>query len=249
MPHIKISLVIWSVIAVLNSFLYISAYGQMFSVESRGIQDRGIPQRKAFIGISTATFNFTGNENNRNIADRFNFDAQLINLRYEINTVGMYLNFGNDLTGIDSVSYFNFGLDFFQPLTITNTEKLQLTSPVHFNGSFTTVGNRNVTEGVGQFQQSSLETGIGMILSYRFTPVLRVTAQAVPNIGFTFSAGNTFFGATYGGTSGARLYFDGLFGDTGLSLGYLFQFRRFKVDEDLFDYDLTSNSFSVGLTF
>jgi len=225
------------------------AFAQMFSVQERSIENNTTPQRKAFIGFAPAEFEFNGDEEGLVNPTRFNFDAMLIKFRYEFQTFNFFMNFGNEITGADSVSYFNFGFKFSQPLSLVNQEKFNMAVPIEFSGDFTNVSNRELTEGQGQFQQNAIDVGTGMQLVYRLSPSVRVAAKAVPNVGISFSVGNTFVGTTYGVNSGGRLYFDEVIGDFGFSLAYNYRFRRYDVDVDLFDYDLTSNNFAIGITF
>ena len=226
-----------------------NAYAQMFSVQERSIENSITPERKAYIGFAPADFEFNGDEDDIVNPTRFNFDAMLIKFRYEVRTFNFFLNFGNEITGADSVSYFNFGFEFSQPLPVVNKEKFNLAVPIEFSGDFTNVSNRELTEGQGQFQQNAIDIGTGIQLVQRLSPSVRVAAKAVPNVGLSFSVGNTFVGTTYGINTGGRLYFDEIIGDFGLSLAYNYRFRRYDVDVDLFDYDLSSNNFAIGFTF
>jgi len=225
------------------------ASAQMFSVGNERPEDRPPPQRNAYIGVGPAEFEFHGNEQNVLNSNRFDFDSQIVKLRYETLNLNFFINFSNSLTGADSVNYFNFGLEFVSSIQIADTEDFQFGVPIQFRGDFTNVNNQNVQRGQGQFQQNNLQIGTGLMFEYRLTRAIRFGANAIPNAGITFSAGNTFFGTTYGVISDSRLYFDRIIGQLGLSFGYQFKFKRFNIDTDLFDYDLRSNIFSIGLTF
>ena len=224
-------------------------HGQMFSVGNERPEERPAPQRSAYIGVGPAEFEFHGNEQNVVNSNRFDFDSQIVKLRYETQNLNFFINFSNSITGADSVNYFNFGLEFASGIQIVDSDDFQFGVPIQFRGDFINVNNQNVQRGQGQFQQNNLQIGSGLMFEYRLSPVVRFAANAIPNAGITFSAGNTFFGTTYGVISDSRLYFDRIIGQLGLSFAYQFKFKRFNIDTDLFDYDLRSNVFSIGLTF
>ncbi len=78
---------------------------------------------------------------------------------------------------------------------------------------------------------------------------IRVQVGAVPTYGFSFATGGSVGGSIGTVTAHGKLYFDRLFNDKGLSIGYKYDFRSYDIEDDIYDYDLKGHSFEIGITF
>lgn len=220
---------------------------QMFSVGGEpGRVD--IPGTAIYLGLEPADFEYTGDPDLLNGGD-FEFSGSVIRLRLETSGLNFFLATGGSLTGIDEVSYFDVGIHAGYAITVVRREEFFVQVPLQIVSSLTSVSSDQNLGNSSQFQQGALAVGAGALAGVRPANNFRLQLGFIPHYGFSFATGGTF-GGSLGKLEGKfRLFFDRLFGDTGLSLGYNYKFNRYDVDENEFDYDLASHSILVGITF
>jgi hypothetical protein len=102
---------------------------------------------------------------------------------------------------------------------------------------------------ISRFRFGSLAVGAGAQALARVTKNIRLQASAVPGYGFAFASGGFFGGSISLATATGRLYFDKLFNQLGLSLGYRYNQRRYDIDENQYDYFIKSHSVQIGINF
>ena len=100
-----------------------------------------------------------------------------------------------------------------------------------------------------EFQQSSFIIGSGIRTVARISDRFDFSLKATPNYGFSFSQGNLFGGSLFRFDGASQLFINNVLGNRGLALGYHFDFRRYDIDGNQNDYDYTSHSISIGITF
>jgi hypothetical protein len=223
---------------------------QMFSVgKAPGRID--IPQTAVYLGVEPAEFDYTGGTlSNPILQDRFSFNGTLIRLEARFQGLEAFMATGGSLTGIDDVSYFDAGIKVGYGFSIVRSETLTLQIPLQVMSGITNVtSDRNSAAGSPQFRQGALTIGAGGFVGLRPARSFRVQAEFIPSYGFSFATGGTF-GGSLGKLEGKlRLFFDRLFGSTGLSVGYNYKSSRFDVDANEYDYDLQAHSLLLGITF
>lgn len=231
-------------------FFAVEAQAQMFSVDSTpGRVD--IPRTAIHLGLEPADFDYTGGDLPAGAGEegRFAFSGSLIRLEAQFQGLGVSLASGGSLTGIDDVSYFDAGIQAGYGIPVVRSENLIIQIPLQVSSGITNVSSDRGLSGSSQFRQGSLTVGAGGFIGVRPSGRLRMQAGFIPNYGFSFATGGTF-GGSLGKLEGKfRLFFDRLFGETGLSLGYNYKFNRFDIDENEFDYDLQAHTILVGITF
>lgn len=216
----------------------------MFSVGSEpGRVD--IPSTAIYLGLEPADFEYTGPPANER---RYEFNGSLLRLRLETSGLKFFLATGGSLTGIDDVSYFDAGIQARYGITLFRQKGLTVQIPLQIVSGITSVSNNQNLASSSQFRQGSLVVGPGAFVGARPSDRIRLQAGFIPHYGFSFATGGTFGGSLAKLDGKFRLFFDRLFGDTGLSLGYNYKFDRFDVDENEFDYDFQSHSILVGIT-
>lgn len=231
----------------LTTLLVSGAQAQMFSVGSApGRVD--IPRTAIYLGLEPADFEYTGDPGDIN-SERYEFNGSLLRLRLETSGLSFFLATGGSITGIDDVSYFDAGVEAKYGITLYRKEALIIQLPVQIISSLTSVSSDRNFQSSSQFQQGSLAVGAGAFAGVRPADNFRFQLGFIPHYGFSFATGGTFGGSLAKLDGRFRLFFDRLFGDVGLSLGYNYKFDSFDVDENEFDYDLTSHSILVGITF
>lgn len=231
-------------ILAFNLFIPQQLKAQMFSVGDDPVM-RNVPRTAFYLGLEPAGFSYRGPAG----GGEYEFDGPLLRLRLESPGLNLFLATGGRLTGLDDITYFDAGIKVNYGLNIVRSEKLLVNLPVQLTTNLTSAVNRNVVGLNTQFQQGALVAGAGAALHWRPAPRVRFEANFIPSYGFSFATGNTF-GGSLGVVEGqARMYLDRLFGEMGLSFGYDYSFKRYNIEEDAFDYDLSSHGILVGITF
>lgn len=225
---------------------------QMFSVGNPGVRFN-TPQTELYAGLEPLDVNFKGGDDITLAqgASAFSFEGPVIRLGYETAAFDIFLGTGGSITGIESASYFDIGGNIDFGLPIYRSKYFSLVLPVRIASRYTNItSDRSLgIPGVNRFRFGSLTGGAGAQIASRPLDNFRFHAGAVPTYGFSFASGG-FFGGSMGSVAAfGRLYFDRLFGDVGLSVGYKYDLRNYNVDEDVYDYKMTGHSLELGITF
>lgn len=225
------------------------ARAQMFSVqEDEAVRNRATPNNAILLGWEPADFKYVGSYTGTN-AGVYAFDGPLLRAKFE--TIGLqgYVGLGGRLTGLNDEAYFGAGVRAERGIGVFRRPGFRALIPVLIKSSITTVTSDRFLGSGAQFQQGTLSFGGGAEVNARLGNRVRFSANAVPNYGFSFASGGIFGGQIYEFQTEARLYIDHLFGESGLSVGWDYGFKRFDVEENEFDYNLRTHSFLIGLTF
>jgi hypothetical protein len=233
-------------------FWALQAQAQMFSVGNSGPRFN-IPQTEVYAGIQPMEVTYQGSSSitlgqGRNA---FNFEGPIIRLGYESPTLDLFLGTGGQISGIDGASYFDIGGNIDFGLSVLRTEALSIQIPFRIASRFTNITSDQAFQapGVERFRFGSLTAGAGARILGRPFDNFRIEAGAIPSYGFSFASGG-FFGGSMSSVAGfGRLYFDRLFEDVGISVGYKYDYRNYDVDEDIYDYKMKGHSLELGITF
>lgn len=223
-----------------------TAQAQMFSIgEEDADHDHGI-ELFSMIGASWefADFSYTGQgATNR---ERLDFADSIFRFRFESQGLNLSLGFGGTLTGMDSTSYVNVSGRLFNSLPLIRSESFVLLAPLQISSDLKQV-RQNQSE--AEFMQSSLTLGSGVSTLFSLGDRISFNIKATPNYGFSFSQGSLFGGTLFRVDGKSLLFIDDLFGSNALSLGYHFDFRKYRIEGNLNDYDYTSHSVTIGYAF
>ncbi|MCW9705743.1 hypothetical protein [Fodinibius salsisoli] len=242
-------------VLLITLFVVVSAditRAQMFSADSDRQAQFNAPKTELYLGFEPATVTYQGEEGIDG-AGQFSYDAPVIRAGFSSRALNLYLGAGGKVTGSDDVGYFDVGgnLNFGLPLYIT--EKFILLLPFRISSRLTNITNdRTSAAPLGtrdQFRFGGITAGAGLKANARPKPNIRIQLGAIPSYGFTFASGGLFGGSLGTLALNGRLFFDRLFGDTGLSLGYKYDLRNYNVDEEKYDYRVNGHSIQVGITF
>lgn len=220
---------------------------QMFSVGEQGPRFN-IPQTEFYAGLEPMNVTYEGSAKTQ---EQFAFEGPIIRLGYNSTTIDLFLGAGGNISGIDDVSYFDIGGNIDFGLRLYRSKKLSVQLPVRISSRYTNITNDRSFQVAtqNQFQFGSLAAGAGARILARPAEDFRIGAGALPSYGFSFASGG-FLGGSIGKVAAfGHLYFDRLFGDFGLSVGYKYDLRNYDVDEDNFDYKMNGHSIELGITF
>lgn len=226
--------------------LPISAQAQMFSIEEDGPdQERGI-NLFTMIGASWEVADFSYAGQGATDMERLDFEDSILRFRFESQGLDLSLGFGGALTGMDNTSYVNVSGRLFNSFPLVRSESFLLLAPLQISSDLKQVRqNRSDAE----FMQSSLTLGSGVSTIFTLGNRVSFNIKATPNYGFSFSQGSLFGGTLFRFDGKGLLFIDDFFGSNALSLGYHFDFRKYRIEGNLNDYDYTSHSITIGYAF
>lgn len=223
-----------------------TASAQMFSIqEAEQEQEQRFGTTTVFgISLEAADFEYSGDSPLS--IQRLNFNDHLVRLR--LNSPGLEISFGlgGSFTGMEDHSYLNVTGRIFNNLNIIRRETFLLAIPIQLSSDLKRV---RLNDQDNEFQQSSLIFGSGISSHLKLSEKLSFKVHATPNYGFSFSQGNFFGGNLFRFDGRSTLFVYDLFGSRALAISYDFDYRSYNIDGDLFDYDYTSHSITLGIGF
>jgi len=239
-PSVKLS-------ALLLIFLLPSgATAQMFSIDNPEPRREQLLGTKTMVGLSweSASFSFWGDPaENLAILD---FDDAIFRFRIDSPSLVISLGFGGNLTGMDGSSYLGVNARLLNNLTVVRNPNFQFGFPIQLTSDLTRVRLDNSDT---EFQQSSLIFGSGLFSNMKLSDRFSLNLAATPNYGFSFSQGNFFGGSLFRFDGKTLLFIHNLFGENDLTLGYHFDYKRYDIDGNTYDYNFTSHSITLGIAF
>jgi len=220
---------------------------QMFSVGSEGPRFN-IPQNEFYVGLEPMDVTYKGSDQQGGI---FAFNGSIIRLGYKSNGLDLFMGTGGKITGINDVSYFDVGGNIdIGFITLQHSKSFTLQIPVRIAFRYTNMTNAHtIISRYDRFKFGSLTGGIGLHLRVRPGKNIRVDVLGVPSYGASFASGGFFGGSVGSMAAEGRVYFDNLFGNMGLSVGYKYDLRNYDVDQNVYDYNISGNNVEVGITF
>lgn len=221
---------------------------QMFSVDDPDRSFNNHPTSEVFVGFEPTSVSYHGSADAED-AGQFSYDAPILRVGYSSRSLNLFLAAGGEITGSENAAYFDVGgnINFGLPLYVNKKVIIQL--PLRISSRLTNITNDRTSVNLDRFRFGGVTGGAGLQINVRPKTNIRFQAAAVPSYGFTFASGGLFGGSLGTLAVNGRLFFDRLFGDMGLSLGYKYDFRNYNVDEQKYDYRVNGHSIQVGLTF
>lgn len=222
-----------------------SVSAQMFSVEeSLSLEEREFLRHSSLtVGWEFADFQYTGEEN---VADRSDFNDGIFRVRLENPGLNMYLGLAGKLTGMENHTYLNVGAVLYNDFILAHRNRSFLLLPLQINTDLMRSQRSNTNQ---QFQQSAFVFGAGLGFRTRISNSIHLFVKGVPNYGFSFSQGSLFGGSVFKLQGEGRLFIQNILPNRSLVLGYDYHFSRYDVDGEVFDYDFSGHSVSLGITF
>lgn len=238
----------FSLSAILLSLLFFpnTAHSQMFSVgDPEPDRERSIGQFTILaLGLEFADMSFAGdNPDNETLVD---FNGNVLRVRLDSPGLQIGLGVGGSITGLDNASYVNVTGRLSNNFPLMRRSSFRLGFPFQITTDIKSVTSDNSDQ---DFQQSSLVFGGGLNSNIKLSNRFQLNASATPNFGFSFSQGGLFGGSLFRVDGKSELLVTEIFGNNALSIGYHFDYRRYRVDEGFNDYDYTSHSILIGIGF
>ncbi|MDZ7660395.1 hypothetical protein [Fodinibius sp.] len=222
---------------------------QMFSVGESG-PSYNRPMSELYVGVGSMDANFKG-ESNLNGAGAFGYSGPVLSVGYNTGGINLYLSTGGKITGVDDRAYFHTGGNFDFGLSLYRSSKINVKIPIRIASRYTNITNNQTFRflTVNRFQFGMIAAGAGINGVWRPAKNFRIEVGAVPTYGFSFATGGSLGGSIGTVNAHGKLYFDRLFNDKGLSIGYKYDLRSYDIEDDIYDYDMKGHSVEIGVTF
>lgn len=223
-----------------------SGHSQMFSVDDapKRIQ---IPSTFFSIGVAPVSFAYSGQTSDPIVKEQvkeLEIDNMVLSLNLEYAGVQLFGRIGNRISGLSDKSFLEIGLIMSNKFALIRGPKLFLGIPLQLHTSYTSSSSDTYPD---SFNQSFFGGGGGGFIDYRFSRRVILTNHFLPGYGFSGSDGGFFGGAAFYMTGKSQLtILDALFGKA-LNFGYEFNYKSFDVDGNIYDYDLTVHSITIGI--
>jgi hypothetical protein len=221
-------------------------YGQMFSIDDPEPQRQRVLGTTTVLGIGWEFAEFSYQGEGATAAERLDFNDSVIRMRLDSPGLDINLAFGGGWTGMDSNSYVNITGRLYNNFPVKRDPSMLIAIPIQLTTDLKQV-RQNDTD--AEFQQSSLVFGSGLSTAFRLGERFSLSLKATPNYGFSFSQGSLFGGSLFRFDGGSSLLIHNVFGDYALSLGYQYDYRSYRIEGDLNDYNFSSHSITIGIGF
>jgi hypothetical protein len=226
-----------------------NAAAQMFSVES-GTRSYRPPTVGGYIGIEPAHFKYKPSSdvvNNNNIG--YSFNDPLYRVRLELQNIDIYFGAGWNLGSQNLLNYYEIGAQLQNVYALFRSRHFIFGVPIRIETNYTQVQSQKSQIGSDTFEQSSGTVGSGPAVMLRAKKDIRLTSTLTVNYGFSVRSLGTSSGSLYALINQNRLYFDHVFNQVGLSLGYDYEFSRYDLTGVRYDYALKGSTIVIGVTF
>ncbi|WP_138431131.1 hypothetical protein [Fodinibius saliphilus] len=236
-------------VILLSVMVPAESMGQMFSVGEKEPQFNS-PNTNFFLGVEAMDVSYQGLRSIDNSAGQFEFAGPIIKVGYRNQFVNLHLSTGGPVSGIEYVGYFEVGGALNVLIDLYQSETISLFLPIHISSRLVNMTNsKNFYPRFNNFRFGNLSGGLGPKVLIRPAEKIRIDVRGIPTYGFAFASRGSQGGSFGSVDLQGRLYFDRLFGDVGLSVGYQYDLRNYDIDEDVYDYKIKGHIFELGITF
>ncbi len=219
----------------------------MFSVRSSN-SVKPLPSIGVYLGYQPANFYYKPNGSGTGPVTRFDFNDPIYRLQLELSGIDIYLAMAGISDQIKHLNYFNIGAHIQGYLRALRTPHFTLQFPVRLQTDYIQVQSKRAVNS-SNMQESSGTIGTGPMISLRLGNMVRFTSNALLNYGFSVRTMGTSSGTIYELANVNRFYFDNVFNNIGLSLGFDYNFKRYNMSGISNDYAFRGYSILLGLTF
>lgn len=171
-------------------------------------------------------------------------------LRLELPGIEAYAGMKNNTGAADTLNYLNLGANISGSVSLAGNRKVGISMPLWLSTDYVRVRSTSGQQREGDhFRQSSASIGAGAEAYYNMSSSIRFRANVVPQIGFTVSSVGSDSGQMSSINGKFRLYLDNIYRRFGLVAGYNYTWRRYSGTEERFQYDISANNISIGVSF
>jgi hypothetical protein len=235
------------IIFALLLLMPVHAAAQMFSVRSEQ-QRITVPQSAVYAGVQMVNFAYRGPAEFRGSATDYSFDSPLTHIRLDIQGLNLFATYGRGLGNFENV-YSELGGHVRGGVVLIPGETFNLSVPVLLSTDYILIKNNRVTNNVDDFRQNNLGIKSGIQMNARFGKRTRFSTESVAGYMFSITGYGLSSGSVNDWHINNRLYLDRLFGQAGLVIGLDVQSRRYRLEENRFNYRNIYQTFVIGVSF
>jgi hypothetical protein len=217
---------------------------QMFSVGNTE-QRPSVATSFLRFGWAPTDFNYTGNITGPGNLQGLEFNHGAFYLNFESPGFSIGMSLGNKLIGLDNIGYVDINLTLSNQFALIRSPRFFAGVPVQLYSSLTNINNDREEE---NFNQANFALGGGAFFLARLSRKISFYNEFTPGYGFSSSNGGFVGGYMFYMRGKSRLNIQDVFGGYALSIGYNFNFRSFDVEQELYDFDLTAHTISIGIS-
>lgn len=224
-----------------------SAEAQMFSVQSQP-QRITTPTSGISAGVSFMDFAYRGPSINAGTPNDYSFSAPLFHGRIDLAAFSVYGIYGRGLGNQDNI-YSELGASLNSGFILLPGANFNLVIPLALSTEYVLARNRRILDNSNEFRQNNIGLKGGIQMNARLSQRARFTAEGTA--GYAFSI--TGYGLSSGSSTDLllknRLYSDRLVGQFGLIFGFDIISRRYRLDENQFNYRAIHQNLILGVSF
>ncbi len=205
-----------------------------------------IPNSYLYIGFAPSEFTFQGNRAANPNSTDLELSSTALVLKLDTPSLNLNLLLANSITGLEDQSLLDLGLSLSNGFPVVRRSRLIVGIPIQLSSILTTANSERNQE---NFNQGSFAIGGGAFTNLRFGRKASIYGEFIPSYGFSNSSGGFFGGSLFMLNGSARVNIHNVIFSRSISFGYDYVYRSFDVDDDLFDFDLTSHQITLGISF
>lgn len=223
------------------------ASAQMFSVApEREIVTE--PQSVLRFGARQTSFNFRGPDQLVGTNRDLTFNGTTFSTSLELDGFFAYADIGRNLSD-DNTRYTAIGARIRSSLPLTRNPAFQVSIPIMAGTDYVVARSDLITIGNQEFKQNTAGIYSGLDVRARLNHRVRFNLDG--SVGYSFSA--TGYGVSGGTTTDwiirNHLFVDELVRRFGLSIGFEIGSRRYFLEDRAFNYKVTQQALTFGITF
>lgn len=227
---------------------FYSAKAQMFSVRSAE-QNYSLPNVGVYLGVEPAQFRYKPKGSGINTYTRYDFKGPIYRVQLELPNINIHFGTGWNLGPQNLMNYLTLGANIGGSIRFFHSRVISILLPLRLTTDYTQIQTKKALSPNSEFQESIGTIGGGPMIDLRLARRVRFSTNVLLNYGFSVRSMGTTAGSVYNLISRSRIYFDDLFNDMGLSLGFDYNFRDYNASGVRYDYALRGYSILLGVTF
>lgn len=236
-------------ISLLITYITIPEKGnaQMFSVQPEH-NITTIPMNSISVGASFMDFAYRGPSQIIGSPADFSFSEPLMHLSLDLEGFSAFGLYGRNL-GQHNTTYSHFGASVSNNIVVLPGSTLNILIPIRIATDYLVVRNNNLFNAGDEMKQNSFGLHGGLEIRARLGRQVRYLVGSTAGFSFSTSGFGVSGGNAVDWAFQNRFFFDRLFNNVGLTVGFDIKSRRYNLDDRQFNYRALQQAAVVGITF
>lgn len=220
---------------------------QMFSVQPEQ-NITAIPMNSFSVGVSFLDFAYRGPSQIMGSPADFSFTEPLMHLSLDLEGFSAFGLYGRNL-GQYNTTYSHFGASVSNNIVVLPSSTLNILIPVRISTDYLVVRNNSLFNAGDEMKQNSFGFHGGLEIRARLGRQVRYMVGSTAGYSFSTSGFGVSGGNALDWNFQNRFFFDRLFNNVGLTVGFDIKSRRYNLDDRQFNYRAMQQAVVVGVTF